>query len=57
MVKYIINLDLILYNIERSRATISTKSQFSVDRLYLTRYIYTIEGYSPNSEKVIKILD
>ncbi len=44
MLEHIINLDQVLLDIKRARATISPKSQFYIDRIKLVGYVYSTEG-------------
>ncbi len=43
MLKHIINLDQVLLDIKRARATIGPKSQFYIDEIKLVGYVYSAE--------------
>jgi hypothetical protein len=57
VLEHLCNLDQVLADIERAGATIGPKSQFGVDGIKLVGYVCHAEGRSPDSEKVLKILD
>ncbi len=56
MLKHIINLDQVLLDIKRARATIGPKSQFYIDEIKLVSYVYNTKERLLDSQKVIKIL-
>ena len=55
--EHLTDLDLVLCDIERAGAIIGPKSQFGISGIKFVRFVCTVEGRSPDSEKVIKILD
>ena len=58
ILKYIQNLNEVLYNIERVGITISReKSQFYMLAIRIMRYIYNREGRHPNIVKIKKIMN
>ncbi len=58
VIEHIQSLDRMLVCIKRARCTISrTKSQFCMDRIKIVGYICGVEGKSPDTAKVIKILE
>jgi hypothetical protein len=57
VIKYIQILDRILEYIEQARYTISPKLQFCINRIVKIGFVYRAEGRSPETAKVIKILE
>jgi hypothetical protein len=58
ILKYIQNLDAVLADLEKTKATISAiKLKFYITRLKIIKYIYNTKKRHPNSTKVLKILE
>jgi hypothetical protein len=57
VIEYIQVLNRILEYIEQTRYTISPKLQFCISRIIIVRFVYRAEGRSPETAKVIKILE
>ena len=55
ILKYIQNLDKILKQIKRARATIRPKSQFYLNRINIIKFIYNLKEKELLVDKVIKI--
>ena len=55
--EYIIDIDLVLADIKRARGIIRAKSQFCIPGIKLVGYVCGAEERSPDSQKVIKILE
>ena len=55
--EHIVDMDLVLADIERAGGTIGAKSQFCMPGIKLVGYVCGAEGRSPDSQKVIKILE
>jgi hypothetical protein len=57
VIEHIQSLDRTLVQIERAGGPIGPKSQFCIDGISLVGFVYGAEGRSPDSAKVIKILE
>jgi Reverse transcriptase (RNA-dependent DNA polymerase) len=57
VIEYIQVLDRILEYIEQAGYTIGPKSQFCISRIVIVGFVYRAEGRSPETAKVIKILE
>jgi hypothetical protein len=57
VIEYIQVLDRILECIEQAGYTIGPKLQFCISRIVIVGFIYRAEGRSPETAKVIKILE
>ena len=57
VIEYIQVLDRTLEHIERARCMIRPKSQFCISRIVIVRFVCRAEGQSPETAKVIKILE
>ena len=55
--EHILNLDAVLVDIERAGGTIGPKSQFCLAGMKLVGFVCGAGGRSPDSQKVIKILE
>ena len=56
VIEHIQALNRTLVQLERASCTISLKSQFYIDGIKIVGFICRVEGRTPNSVKVIKIL-
>jgi hypothetical protein len=58
VLKYIQNLNVVLINLKRARATVSIKkSIFCIIKLKIIKYIYNADGKHSDAKKVLKILN
>ena len=57
VMEHIQSLDRTLVCLERAECTISSKSQFCIDRINIVGFVCRAEGRSPDNAKVIKILE
>jgi ribonuclease HI len=57
VMEHIQSLDRVLVRIERAGGTVGLKSQFCMDGINLVGFVCGAEGRSPDSAKVIKILE
>ena len=57
VIKHIQSLDRTLVRLERAGCTIRPKSQFCIDGINIVSFVCSAEGRSPDSAKVIKILE
>jgi hypothetical protein len=55
--RYIQSLDRTIERLERAGCTIGTKSQFCIEGIRIVGFVCGAEGRSPDSVKVIKILE
>jgi hypothetical protein len=57
VLKHIQSLDRTLVRLKRARCTIGPKSQFCINGISIVGFVCGAEGQSPDSAKVIKILE